>query len=263
MKTYQQVLDSATELAQIGDVMRATGLGSMLCAKNFRATVPASAPIFRLRDLGLPALRAGSFAKVFGSEIQFVLKNSFSFAVDVPSTGLSIGAGNAEVRIAPKNGWRVRYCQFNPGGPAATGTFFNASYSLKVFTSVWGDIMEIWVALGNDASAAINSTAAQVVAAIKANSEAMQALATVDNGAGTGANTAVASPSTTALADRPSLSEKILAGAGVDPQLSVGTLLTSMDGNLVFGLLGLPVIDFQGMQMPKIPLDMPFPSSAV
>lgn len=263
MKTYQQVLDSASDLTQVTDCMRAIGFGSMMCAKSFRATVPGSAPIFRLSDLAVPAMRPGSFVKVPGGEIQYVLKNSTSFAVDVPAAGLSVGAGNAEVRIVPKSGWRVRYVQFNPGGAAATGVFFNASYTLKVFASVWGDIVEIWVALGNDASAAVTSIASAVVAAIKANADAMQALSVVDNGAGTGANTAVVSTTSTALADRPSVSEKILAGVGVDPQLAVGSLLTSLDGNLIFGLVGFSALDFQGQLMPKIPLDMQYPSSAV
>lgn len=216
----------------------------------------SNTPVFKLSTLTvpIPAVRPGAVAKVTAgassvSGMAFLAKGTMSEAV--PAAGLTVGTVNAAVRVIPKPGYIVRYAQFNPGGPADTGNYFNASSALGVFVTVSGNVVEIWVSLANGATAAITSTALLVKNALLASTEAMQYLQTVDLAGGTGASTAVQSTNAALAVFRPTIGASIAAGMSILPAASPGTFVTSLDGNLAWfvdGIVGA-TIDYNGAPM--------------
>ena len=235
-KTLAQVASAAgPDPEKLGAALQIIDFGQVLQAQR-ALLLGVSAGVFKLPD-NVPPLRAGAIAKI-GSGAASTQDSAFiskgSFAVTVPSTGLTVGAGNAAVRVVPKPGYTVRYAQFNPGGPADTGNYFLASQPLKVFISIAGKFAEIWVSLANDATAALTSLSSAVQAALLADPAVMSVLDAVDGNGGDGSSAAVASPLAALDGFRPSCGAKIAAGMAVFPAASPGTFVSSSDGRMLF-----------------------------
>ena len=246
MSSFEQVFNAGgPDPGRLTSAAQLTELGTMLARQ--RPILTISGHVFKLSSQGAAPMRAQA---VLSKGISWWLPNH-TFARPVPAgdSGLTIGSGNSAVRVIAKAGWSVRFGIVNPGTDGPTGTFYLASQPLSVQVSIKGKYAESWVLVANDASIVTTSTAANIVAAVLANSDAMQALSTVDFAGGTGADVVSAAPS---IATEP---VAIAASVSAPPTVVPGRFYTSFDGDMLMFAntqSGTYIADY--MAAPALPL---------
>lgn len=261
-KTLTNILNGAgPDPMFLAALQKMGNFGDMLTPQR-RSVTTAAAAILRCSTLGIPPMRAGAVAHVTaglaaseGGICNYYI-SSGSWADDVPAAGLTVGTANAQVRLIPKPGYTVRYAQFNQGSLLTTGpTYALPSQTLGVFVSLKGKVCEIWTRLANSAAIVATSTANQVIAAIRADGDAMTALQTVDAGTGTGVTAAVNSTRANIVAFRPHSALFAAAGASTPEFAPFGNFVTSQDGELIafWNTLTDAVFDYQAA--PLYPLE--------
>jgi len=255
-KTIEQILNEGGDDRRFLSAAQMVGIGSMLAWKS--QSIGPGFVVFKCTDQGLEPMQPGAIAKS-GSTPTYLSIAKGTFAETVPAAGLTIGAGNAAIRIFPKPGIILRYAQFNPGGPGSTApSYVNASSALKVVASKSGNVVEVWVSLANSATAVITSTPVLIQAALLADPVAMQGIAAIDFAGGTGLTAAVSSPNAQLTSFRPTLGALIAASATDPAELSPGTFVLSQDGNLCFSFYDYAKT-FDYKAAPKLPLAMEYP----
>ena len=258
-KTIEQILNEGGDDRRFLSAAQMVGLGSMLAWKSQAFANASNLAVFKCSEQALEPMSPGSIVKC-GSTPTFLATGKGTFAETVPAAGLTIGAGNAAIRIFPKPGIILRYAQFNPGGPGSTApSYVNASSALKVVASKSDNVVEVWTSLANSATAVITSTPVLIQAALLADPVAMQGIAAIDFAGGTGLTAAVSSSNAQLTSFRPSLGALIAASATDPAELSPGTFVLSQDGNLCFLFYGYAGLTFDYKTAPKLPLAMEYP----
>lgn len=268
-RTLAQILSAGgPDPAWLAAALTKADFGTMLTPQR-RSVTQSSSPITKLSALStpIPPMRVGAVAKFIAGGMEVfsgwgVAKGSF--AVDVPATGLTVGTGNAQIRITPRPGYTVRYAQFNPGSVATTGpTYYNASFTRTIYASLKGKVCEIWTALGTTAASAVAAqTASAVIADLLANSD-VAASCFVDVGTGTGAgNVAILTPSDL-VAFRPNIGAASAVGAADPAYAAPGSFVLSQDGNLMFTVTTWTSATFEYDAAPAMALENEYESSAV
>lgn len=257
-KSIEQILNEGGDDRRFLSAAQMIAIGSMLSWKT-QTLSGVNLAVFKCTEQALEPMQPGAIVKC-SSIPTFLAIGKGSFAEAVPSTGITIGAGNAAIRIVPKAGMVLRYAQFNPGGPGSTApSYVNASFALKVVASKSGNVVEVWASLANDATAVITSTPALIKAALLADPIAMQGIEVIDFAGGTGATAAVSSTNAQLFSFRPSLGASIAASATEPAQLSPGTFVLSQDGNLCFVFYPYNGLTFDYRAAPKLPMLSEYP----
>jgi len=258
-KTIEQILNEGGDDRRFLTAAQMVGLGGMLAWKTQTWTSTEAVNKLSAFSPPLEPMQPGAIAKS-GAVTNFLAIGKGSFADVVPVAGLTIGAGNAAIRIFPKPGIVLRYAQFNPGGPGTTvPSYVNANSALKVVASKSGNVVEVWTSLANDATATITSTPILIKAALLAEPTAMLGIDSIDYNGGTGATAAASSPLAAVTAFRPTLGAEIAAGATAVYSLSPGTFVLSQDGNLVFVFQGANATTFDYRAAPRLPMSTEYP----
>ena len=260
-KTIEQILNEGGDDRRFLSAAQMVGIGSMLAWKSQNFANASSLAVFKCTEQALEPMQPGAIVKC-GSTPSFLATGKGTFSEAVPAAGLTIGVGNAAIRIFPKPGVVLRYAQFNPGGPGTTvPSYVNASSALKVVATKSGNVVEVWTSLANDATAVITSTPVLIKAALLADSTAMQGIASIDFAGGTGATAAVSSDNAQLTSFRPSLGALIAATATDPAELSPGTFVLSQDGNLCFLFYPYAGLTFDYRTAPKLPMTMEYPGT--
>lgn len=266
-RTLQQVLDAGgPDLSAFASAAQIVGLGTMLSRQRRVLTGLTSAAIFKLTaiDASIPGVSPG------GVVIGNTGVNAYGpmIAIGAPSqvvpngtTGLTVGSGDAAIRLFARDGWVVRYLQFSGVGTATSGpTYLRGAQSLAVFATANANVLEIWVQLATTSGAA-TSTPALIKAALLANADVLKGVTSIDYAGGTGASAASDQLPLDAAVSNYAASV-IAAGASSVKTIAPGTCLVSHDGNL----LSLPTADtgltLDYMPAPRAPLDAVYDSSA-
>lgn len=226
--------------------MQLSAMGTMLARQRKILTLSSQA-FYKMSSGGDPGMRAQAVLSKGSS--WWLPGHAFALEVPAGDSGLTIGSGNGAVRVIAKAGWSVRFGLINPGTAGPTGSYYLASQSLSVQVSIKGRFAEIWCLVANDASIATTSTAAEVVAAILANEDAMKALAAVDFDGGTGASAVSAAPS---VALEP---VDVAATMSAPPTVIPGRFYTSFDGDMLLfanAQTGTYIADY--LAAPELPL---------
>ncbi len=266
-RTLQQVLDAGgPDLSAFASAAQIVGLGTMLSRQRRVLTSLTSAAIFKLTaiDASIPGISPGGMVIGVGG----VNALGPMIAIGAPSqvvpngtTGLTVGAGNAAIRLFARDGYTVRYLQFSGAGTATSGvTYLRGAQALAVFASLNGNVLEIWVQLATTSGVA-TSTPALIKAALLANADALKGITSVDFAGGTGASAATDQLPLDAAGSNYAATV-VAAGASTAKTIAPGTCLVSHDGNL----LSLPVaatgLTLDYMPAPRVPLDAVYDSSA-
>lgn len=247
-RRLEQILSGGPDLADLMAALAAGQLGQTFEPRQYQPTFTL-ATVLDMRALGLPpvsiggSLRgmAGALSSITGTSAFFRIGGTF--ATPVPSAGLTVGTSNAQVRLIPKPGYTIRYAQYNPKTAGQTGTTYNLSQSLAVYVTGGGKFWEVWTAMANDSSGVITSTAALIIAALKANATIASIFQTIDGGSGNGSSVAVESADATAA--HPTFGASVAVGASNPPMASEGRVVSSVDGNLILLPVGASQVDLQ------------------
>lgn len=250
MSSFEQVFNAGgPDPGRLTAAAQLTALGTMLARQQHVLGLDAQ-HFFKFSDFSAPLARPQLTLKQ-QLAFRWWLPIPADFAYEVPAgeDGLTIGTGNAAVRVVAKSGWSVRFGIINPGTDGTTGTYYLASHALEVKVSIVGRYAEIWVLAANDASIATTSLASEVRDALTASTDAMRALSTVDFNGGDGTGVVVAATSR-------ALSPVAIAATVSDsPGVVPGRFYLSFDGDMALlnnNFTGNMVADY--MAAPALPL---------
>lgn len=268
-RTLQQVLDtggpdlsafaSAFQLAAIGTTFQRqrrslTGLSSSATFKL--SSIDASIPGIRPGGIVLPT--AGGASATSGP---FVAVNAPAQLVPNGTTGLTVGSGNAAIRIIAKDGFTIRYLQFGGATTLTTGpTYLRGAQSLAVYSSGSGYVIDVWTQLATTAGVG-TSTPALIKAAIMADANAMRGISSIDFAGGTGASAAFDQIPLTSLYG---LFIPFVQAAGASaPRIVIpGMCMVSNDGNLLALPDSATAMTLDYYPTTRMPMDEPYPGSA-
>lgn len=268
-RTLQQVLDtggpdlsafaSAFQLAAIGSTMQRQRrtLAGLTSAATFKLS-SADAAIPGIRPGGIVLPTAGGAGATSGP---YVAVNAPAQLVPNGTTGLTVGSGNAAIRIFAKDGYTIRYLQFGGATTLTTGpTYYRGAQSLAVFSSGNGYVIDVWTQLATTNGVG-TSTPALIKAAIMADANAMRGISSIDYAGGSGASAAFDQVPLTSLYGL--FLPLVQAATGSLARIIIpGMCMVSNDGNL----LALPdvatAMTLDYYPTPRMPMDEPYPGSA-
>lgn len=267
-RTLQQVLDAGgPDLSAFASAAQIVGLGTMLSRQRRVLTGLTSAATFKLSaiDASIPGISPGGMVVGVGT----VNALGPMIAIGAPSqlvpngtTGLTVGSGNAAIRLFARDGYIVRYLQFSGAGTlTSVPAYLRNSQALAVFASLNGNVLEIWTQLATSSVGVATSTPALIKAALLANADVLKGITSIDYAGGTGASAAL---DQIALDAAYGVYPATVTAAGASNAKSIapGTCIVSHDGNL----LSLPTVatglTLDYMPAPRVPLDAVYDSSA-
>lgn len=267
-RTLQQVLDAGgPDLSAFASAFQIAGIGTALSRQRRVLTGLTSAATFKLSaiDASIPGIAPGGLVVGVGG----VNALGPMLAIGAPSqvipngtTGLTVGAGNAAIRLFARDGYTVRYLQFGGAGVSnSTPTYIRNSQSLAVFSSVAGNVVEIWVQLATSSVGVATSTPALIKAALLLNADVLKAISSIDFAGGTGASAAL---------DQIALNAAygiypaavVAAGGGAPKSIAPGSCIVSHDGNLISLPEPATGLTLDYMPAPRVPLDAIYDTSA-
>lgn len=267
-RTLQQVLDTGgPDLSAFASAAQIVGLGTMLSRQRRVITGISSAATLKLSsiDASIPGISPGGMVVGVGGLNALgpmLAIGAPSQVIPNGSTGLTVGAGNAAIRLFARDGYTVRYLQFGGAGVSdSTPTYVRNNQTLAVFVSISGTTIEVWVQLATSSVGVATSTPVLIKAALLASADAMKGITSIDFAGGTGGSAALDQIALNAAYGI--YPAAVVAAGGSNPKTIVpGSCIVSHDGNLISLPQPTTGLTLDYMPAPRMPLDSVYDTSA-